>query len=415
MTTESAPPTRYPYPRARRFSLAARHLGMQPPFRRGDAKDATEGDRGRVRAWSLAHYQRTSTRARAIPSLVGGRTLEYFSVFKAGNNNIRFSLGVMSDVEVESLSGGVGVAEIGKSPSRSALPLPVPPADDDATDTEVAAVGENQNRNRELEVSQNRERELERELEEKEEREPPCTFTFLRDPLQRFVSGYAEFEYRQSMEFTSRDPGTCVTGDWATTVFQPDDPAAAEFVTAGVWPPKIGSKERAKLALKLIASLRWVNDTVGSGSEPPPAAARDPWPVRRDLNCYVAMHHLFPQASNFAHGLSAAQAQARASAAASTGASEAEEAPVEAPVKVHHGARGKTGGGDGGDGGAKGAKVEDDDGNHEPLKGGGVIEGLASSWRAPGGGLFVLLHTPFHRFLFTAPNLPIVHRITAHL
>jgi hypothetical protein len=50
----------------------------------------------------------------------------------------------------------------------------------------------------------------------------------------------------------------------------------------------------------LLAQLRWVE--TGNNGEMPNATATDPLGVKQGLNCYVAFHHLFPQASNFLEG-----------------------------------------------------------------------------------------------------------------
>ena len=284
-----------------------------------------EVDLARVRAWSHAHYQRTSTNARASPSVVGGRALEYFSVFKAGNNNIRYSLGVMTDEEIRSLGGGFDVSSTDSVSDTS--------GGDENTTVPATEAGLGTGTGMGT---------------EEDDVKQPCRFTFLRDPLQRFVSGYAEFEYRQSEKFTSLDPDTCTTEDWATVYFDHSMPAAREFVKAGAWPPKIGTKERAKLLLKLITTLRWVNNTVGPAPSP---LALDPWPVRQSLNCYVAFHHLFPQASNFASGL----------------------------ISTKTSPTGYVGGGWMEGSGSGGDRETDGD-----VAGGEIIEGLASSWSAPG-------------------------------
>ena len=46
----------------------------------------------------------------------------------------------------------------------------------------------------------------------------PCLFTFVRDPLTRFVSAYSEFEYRQSPTFLRGDT-VRVTG-WMRSMFR---------------------------------------------------------------------------------------------------------------------------------------------------------------------------------------------------
>lgn len=261
-----------PYNPARRFSLAAHYLGMRAPFPYGgdDDDDATttnttaltEDDFARMRAWSLAHYQRTSTAAGVTHSCPfggsktkPGRALEYFPVFKAGNNNIRFSLGVMSRDEVQSLSGGHAAVRVGTtsilnstltSTSRPTLTLygHYPSSTPLAVDDEGVEVEEETARGMTSGVgcirgdaAERRKRGEKEKVESVEDQSAPCRFTFLRDPLQRFVSAYAEFEYRQSKAFTSLVPERCATEDWATAFFRADEPAASEFVNAGAWPP----------------------------------------------------------------------------------------------------------------------------------------------------------------------------------
>ena len=222
--------------------------GEGPPDPVAAALRATTTDLAKVRAWSRAHYQRSITRAYSTPSVVAGRALEYISVFKAGNNNIRYSLGAMGEAEENGLKAQLGVGEIVNATRRS---------------SRLGSPGDEGH---------------------------PCRFTFLRDPLERFISAYAEFEYRTSRWFTAR-VHTCRDVDWPT-VFHPSGVMPAGTTSA----PLMGTKERAKLLLKLLVSLRWVD--TGAGQAPPPDA-EDPWPVIDDLNCLVAWQHLFSQASNF--------------------------------------------------------------------------------------------------------------------
>jgi hypothetical protein len=202
---------------------------------------------------------------------VGGRTLEYFAVFKAGNNNIRYSLGVMPEpeaglhafnpavdpelesawfqplilrsenlvsqfpftfnlcrcAEVKSLSGGDGVGRAGRRRYAAAAHegmdvkdaglhvkeegLDVKNESLDVKDKglDVKDVKDAKDKvlngvkgvrgvqppaegrrgvNPEVGVDSSEEQNLEQSSG------APCRFTFLRDPLQRFVSGYAEFE-----------------------------------------------------------------------------------------------------------------------------------------------------------------------------------------------------------------------------
>ena len=71
------------------------------------------------------------------------------------------------------------------------------------------------------------------------------------------------------------------------------DRIAANVQADSWWPPLVGTTERAALALKLIASLRWVDQRAKRD------VTQDPAPVRRAFNCLVAFHHFFPQSSNF--------------------------------------------------------------------------------------------------------------------
>ena len=56
----------------------------------------------------------------------------------------------------------------------------------------------------------------------------------------------------------------------------------------------VGTVERARMLLELLVSLRWVHDGAVPGADAP-----DPMSVKDGLNCYLALHHVFPQASNF--------------------------------------------------------------------------------------------------------------------
>ena len=112
---------------------------------------------------------------------VGGVDLTYYSVFKAANNNIRHSLGMMTAVEEDSLQRD---GRAGSSLGRT--------------------------------------RDTDRRFGE-------CAFTFIRDPLERFISAYAEFEYRATPEMAAATNGACVSApDWVETAFGDSAKASAD-------------------------------------------------------------------------------------------------------------------------------------------------------------------------------------------
>ena len=223
-----------PYSQAKRFVLAAKHLDIASPF---SSKDLKEEELGKVRAWSLARYER-STNARSSLSVVGGRSLEYFKVFKAGNNNIRYSIDGMADAEIRSLQGGNNVAATNVAGFAA--------IGDSSTDEPEVEFDEGSGNTKELGASAiTAARVTPLGSGSTVGSTEPCTFTFLRDPLERFASAYAEFEYRSSKQFTSLfPPDECETVDWATTFFEPGQLSVREFIEANAWPPKIGTKER---------------------------------------------------------------------------------------------------------------------------------------------------------------------------
>ena len=49
--------------------------------------------------------------------------------------------------------------------------------------------------------------------------------------MARFVSAYAEFEYRVSPEFEANFPSTCAQGDWVTNTFDLLDAGDREMVS----------------------------------------------------------------------------------------------------------------------------------------------------------------------------------------
>ena len=316
---------------ARRFALAAELLKVPPAFdldTLGGQDPNTSQDLAKLRAWTRAHYEPSWTKRHfLVPVKVGGASLEYAPVFKAANNNIRYTLRqwepmVMGETELNALSGG-------------------------DKDGAVAAMG------------LRRRHQNQPELEDNEtpliDDGRPCLFTFVRDPLTRFVSAYSEFEYRQSPTFLEGVKDVCPQGDWVDSAFDvssyaydeledgvlgkknmkkntasakvghrhshkdSEEEEEEEGVSSGDmnvaenqglfarlngrstdWPPKRGSEQRARLALVLLAQLRWVE--TGNTGEMPNVTATDPLGVKQGLNCYVAFHHLFPQASNFLEG-----------------------------------------------------------------------------------------------------------------
>lgn len=318
---------------ARRFALAAELLKVPPAFdldTLGTQDPNTSQDLAKLRAWTRAHYEPSWTnRHFVVPVRVGDASLEYAPVFKAANNNIRYTLRqweplVMGETELSMLKSGDkdAVATMGLRKRHQTQP--------ELEDNETPLIDDGR----------------------------PCLFTFVRDPMKRFISAYSEFEYRQSPSFLEGVKDTCPQGDWVDSAFdtssyayeefengflgqnhkkgdttfkahsrheskEPREEAAEEntgdFENTGDlnvaenqglfarlngrsldWPPKHGSEQRARLALVLLAQLRWVE--TGNTGEMPNATATDPLGVKQGLNCYVAFHHLFPQASNFLEG-----------------------------------------------------------------------------------------------------------------
>ena len=81
---------------ARRFALAAELLKVPPAFNLdtlGGQDPNTSQDLAKLRAWTRAHYEPSWTKRHfLVPVKVGGASLEYAPVFKAANNNIRYTL-----------------------------------------------------------------------------------------------------------------------------------------------------------------------------------------------------------------------------------------------------------------------------------------------------------------------------------
>ena len=217
----------------------------------------TDADYDKLRAWTYARFEPSWTGAYSYGSTIGGVELRYYPVFKSANNNIRHSLDVMSPVEEDSLNG---------------------------TAAALAAAFESR-------ASVGRREDVERGGFDK------CKFTFIRDPLARFVSAYSEFEFRTSAKLKLHMGDSCPDpADWTMVAFDASnmvDRIAANVQADSWWPPLVGTTERAALALKLIASLRWVDQRAKRD------VTQDPAPVRRAFNCLVAFHHFFPQSSNF--------------------------------------------------------------------------------------------------------------------
>lgn len=240
---------------SKRFTAANEALGLP------SKSFVTDADFDELRAWTFARFEPSWTHAYSTSRPgVGGVDLTYYSVFKAANNNIRHSLGMMTAVEEDSLNG---------------------------TDAS-------------LDASLGRREDSDRRFGE-------CAFTFIRDPLERFISAYAEFEYRATPEMAAATNGACVSApDWVETAFGDSAKASADGAkppaavddARGAWPPGVGTKSRARLALRLIASLAWVDH---APNDPDHAfdPTQDPLPAKRELNCLVAFHHFFAQSSNF--------------------------------------------------------------------------------------------------------------------
>lgn len=235
---------------ASRFEAASALLGIPSSFE-------TDADYDKLRAWTYARFEPSWTGAYSYGSTIGGVELRYYPVFKSANNNIRHSLDVMSPVEEDSLNG---------------------------TAAALAAAFESR-------ASVGRREDVERGGFDK------CKFTFIRDPLARFVSAYSEFEFRTSAKLKLHMGDSCPDpADWTMVAFDTSnmvDRIAANVQADSWWPPLVGTTERAALALKLIASLRWVDQRAKRD------VTQDPAPVRRAFNCLVAFHHFFPQSSNF--------------------------------------------------------------------------------------------------------------------
>lgn len=237
---------------ASRFEAASELLGVPSSFE-------TDADYDKLRAWTYARFEPSWTGAYYTHgSPIGGVELRYYSVFKSANNNIRHSLDVMSAVEEDSLNG---------------------------TAAALAAALESR-------ASVGRSEDVDRSGSDK------CKFTFIRDPLARFVSAYSEFEFRTSAAVMHEMGDSCPDpADWATVAFDTssmEDRIVANVQMGSWWPPAVGTEDRAALALKLIASLRWVDE--GDAARD---VTQDPMPVRVAFNCLVAFHHFFPQSSNF--------------------------------------------------------------------------------------------------------------------
>ena len=224
-----------------RFKLAASALGVPPPF---DVHAATDRDWARLRAWSRGRYEFCDQRGgppRTATGVVHGRKMEYTKLFKAGNNNMRASIDSLQEGELRHFFGEAAVKAAAEA-QKAKKPRPGP---------------------------------------------PDCRFTFLRDPMKRFISGYAEFEYTASQ----------TAADWAMT-FLVNVTAANDTISnkGDVTAPRKGTKDRARLALRLIISLFWVND---QGS----VHGRDDlneWPVKWEMSPRrFEFQHMFPQASTF--------------------------------------------------------------------------------------------------------------------
>ena len=284
------------------LGVPARESSLNIP-RPGDDPDAidTKAKYEKVKAWSFSRYEPSWTGAyRTYGPAIGGAQLSYFSIYKAANNNIRHSIAVMSEEEEDALNGTeattLAAAAAKFAASLSGDSRPNVGRREDESDAPGDAYR--------------------------------CKFTFLRDPLERFVSAYAEFEYRVSPEFEQHFPSTCAQGDWVTNTFDLLDASDREMVSktapgeslslesseslgkskpldsdslwssdSPVWPPPLGSAARARLLLRLLASLRWVDDSREARARL--NAANDPVPAKTNLNCVVAFHHFFPQANNF--------------------------------------------------------------------------------------------------------------------
>ena len=271
-------------------------LNIPRPSDDPDAID-TRAKYDKVKAWSFSRYEPSWTNAyRTYGPAIGGAQLSYLSIYKAANNNIRHSIAVMSEEEEDALNGTEATA-LASAAAKFAASL---------SGDSRPSVGRRE-----------------------DESDAPgdayrCKFTFLRDPLERFVSAYAEFEYRVSPEFEQHFPSTCAQGDWVTNTFDLLDASDREMVSktapgessessealrkpldsdslwssdSPVWPPPLGSAARARLLLRLLASLRWVDDSREARARL--NAANDPVPAKTNLNCVVAFHHFFPQANNF--------------------------------------------------------------------------------------------------------------------
>lgn len=295
------------------LGVSEREASLRIPNAATDDPDAmtnaTVAKYDNVKAWSFSRYEPSWTGAyRTYGPPVGGAQLSYFSVFKAANNNIRHSVAAMSEQEEDALNGtesssaSSAIAAFAASLSRESRPSVGRREDESAAPADAYR----------------------------------CKFTFLRDPLARFVSAYAEFEYRVSPEFEANFPSTCAQGDWVTNTFDLLDAGDREMVSkrapgesenaegssesatttareggykpldsdalwspdSPVWPPPVGSAARARLLLRVLASLRWVDDSREARAAL--NAANDPAPAKPALNCVVAFHHFFPQANNFA-------------------------------------------------------------------------------------------------------------------
>ena len=126
---------------ASRFEAASALLGIPSSFE-------TDADYDKLRAWTYAGFEPSWTGAYSYGSTIGGVELRYYPVFKSANNNIQALLDVMESVEEDSLNG---------------------------TAAALAAAFESR-------ASVGRREDVERGGFDK------CKFTFIRDPLARFVS-----------------------------------------------------------------------------------------------------------------------------------------------------------------------------------------------------------------------------------
>ena len=282
---------------AQRFREAAKLLGVPQTEVDGaipaDANEKSFSKWANIKAWSFARYEPSWTGAyRTNGPPIGGAQINYYSIYKSANNNIRHSLDVMSDEEAEALSVEAGKAAAAAAKFAASLSGEHPSVSQfGRREDETANTGEMYR----------------------------CKFTYLRDPLARFVSAYAEFEYRVSPEFVKNFPDECAQGDWITNTFDLMSSVDRDMI-AGLsgentmnldelgttftftesdseWPPPPGTNARAKLLLRLLASLRWVDTDSQVWKTLNPD--NDPNPVKGEYNCLVAFHHFFPQSNNF--------------------------------------------------------------------------------------------------------------------